>query len=72
MPTPGGLDQDGCFSGCAVLRDDGTPMLMYTGVRLRSSPTCGPLPPSECDLHLPFIESQCAAYPADPGADPGV
>ena len=54
-------------SGCAVLNEDGIPVLLYTGVRLRSSPTCGPLPPEECDLQLPFIESQCSAYPADLG-----
>jgi hypothetical protein len=54
-------------SGCAVVNEDGIPVLLYTGVRLRSSPTCGPLPPAECDLQLPFIESQCSASPADPG-----
>ena len=31
-PTPGGPDQDGCFSGCAV-NQDGVPTLIYTGVR---------------------------------------
>ncbi len=31
-PTPGGPDQDGCWSGCAVNRD-GVPTLIYTGVR---------------------------------------
>lgn len=31
-PTPGGPDQDGCFSGCAV-DHDGLPTLIYTGVR---------------------------------------
>ncbi len=31
-PTPGGPDEDGCYSGCAV-DDDGTPSLVYTGVR---------------------------------------
>lgn len=31
-PEPGGPDQDGCFSGCAV-DVDGVPTLMYTGVR---------------------------------------
>lgn len=65
-PTQGGFDADGCFSGCAIVDDDGTPRLLYTGVRLRSSPSCGPLPPAECDLGLPFIETQCAAM-ADPG-----
>ncbi|MBL8130459.1 MAG: glycoside hydrolase family 32 protein [Anaerolineae bacterium] len=31
-PTPGGPDEAGCFSGCAV-DVDGTPMLFYTGAR---------------------------------------
>jgi beta-fructofuranosidase len=31
-PTPGGPDQDGCFSGCAF-NHDGVPTLIYTGVR---------------------------------------
>lgn len=30
-PTPGGPDQDGCWSGCAV-DDHGTPTLLYTGL----------------------------------------
>jgi beta-fructofuranosidase len=30
-PTPGGPDQDGCWSGCAV-DNDGIPTLIYTGV----------------------------------------
>ena len=30
-PAPGGPDQAGCFSGCAV-DDDGIPTLVYTGV----------------------------------------
>ena len=45
---------------------DGTPTILYTGVRLRSNPECGPLPPAECDLNLPFIESQLVAV-ADQG-----
>ena len=60
-PSPGGLDADGCFSGCAIVDTDGTPTILYTGVRLRSNPECGPLPPPECDLNLPFIESQLCA-----------
>lgn len=31
-PTPGGPDQDGCYSGCAV-DHDGLPTLVYTGVQ---------------------------------------
>ncbi len=30
-PTPGGADEDGCWSGCAVM-DGVTPTLIYTGV----------------------------------------
>ncbi|GLI58965.1 hypothetical protein VaNZ11_000751, partial [Volvox africanus] len=66
VPTPGGLDADGCFSGCATLDEYGVPTILYTGVRLRSKDSCGPLPPPECDLQLPFIETQCAARPVDP------
>ena len=60
-PSEGGLDADGCFSGCAVVDTDGTPTILYTGVRLRSNPLCGPLPPPGQDLNLPFVESQCVA-----------
>lgn len=70
VPTPGGLDADGCFSGCCVVDTDDTPTILYTGVRLRSNPDCPDLPPSECDLNLPFIESQLAAVPEE-GANPG-
>ncbi|PNW74664.1 hypothetical protein CHLRE_12g488000v5 [Chlamydomonas reinhardtii] len=69
VPTPGGLDADGCFSGCATLDEHGVPTILYTGVRLRSNGAAGPLPPVETDLQLPFIESQCAARPVDP-SDP--
>lgn len=30
-PTPGGPDQDGCWSGC-IVNDNGTPTVLYTGV----------------------------------------
>src|SRR5919107_323476 len=33
-PTPGGPDQDGCFSGCAFVAE-GVPTVIYTGVRGR-------------------------------------
>ncbi|GMH35060.1 hypothetical protein BSKO_02928 [Bryopsis sp. KO-2023] len=59
-PTPGGLDADGCFSGCCVVNGEGVPTILYTGVRLRSSPD-SVLPPQEHDLELPFIESQLKA-----------
>lgn len=65
MPTPASGDADGCFSGCALLDADGKPMILYTGVRLRSNPECGPLPPLEQDLQLPFIEQQFAAVPVE-------
>ena len=63
LPTPGGADADGCFSGCCIVDENDTPIILYTGVRLRSNPECGPLPPAECDLNLPFIETQLAAVP---------
>jgi hypothetical protein len=31
-PTAHGLDQHGCFSGCATVDVDGRPALLYTGV----------------------------------------
>jgi sucrose-6-phosphate hydrolase SacC (GH32 family) len=65
-PSRGGRDADGCFSGCAAVDVDGTPTILYTGVRLRSNGECGPLPPANQDLHLPFIESQLMAV-AEPG-----
>ncbi len=38
-PTPGSPDEDGCFSGCAVV-DGGVPTLVYTGVRGRDQLPC--------------------------------
>ena len=67
IPTAGTLDADGCFSGCATVDTDGTPIILYTGVRLRTNVDAQPLPPPECDLHLPFIEAQLYAVPRDPG-----
>ncbi|GMH42910.1 hypothetical protein BSKO_10832 [Bryopsis sp. KO-2023] len=67
VPTPGGPDANGCFSGCCTVDPaTGLPTILYTGVRLRTNEECGPLPPKECDLSLEFIESQCMAV-ADPG-----
>ena len=63
VPSPGGHDADGCFSGCAAIDSDGLPVLLYTGVRLRSNAEAGPPPPPEHDLQLPFVESQLAAVP---------
>jgi beta-fructofuranosidase len=42
-PTPGGEDEFGVFSGCAV-DDDGVPTLVYTGVRLAPDGTRIELP----------------------------
>jgi hypothetical protein len=49
---------------------DGTPTLLYTGVRLRTNADCGPLPPPAQDLQLPFIETQLVAV-ASPGEGRG-
>jgi hypothetical protein len=65
-PTKGFRDADGCFSGCATIDTDGTPTILYTGVRLRSNTDCGPLPPPNQDLQLPFVECQLLAV-ADKG-----
>ncbi len=46
-PTPGGPDADGCWSGCA-LDDNGTPTLIYTGVRDEAQRPC--LATSQDDL----------------------
>ncbi|KAI7843004.1 hypothetical protein COHA_003337 [Chlorella ohadii] len=66
-PTPGGPDADGCWSGCCAVSAEGTPTILYTGVRLRSSPTALPPPPPDQDAGLLWIETQCAAVPEDPG-----
>ena len=55
-----------CRCSC-VLDSDGTPVLLYTGVRLRSNTEAGPLPPPEHDLGMVWVESQLAAVPEDPG-----
>ena len=38
-PTPGGPDEDGCYSGCAV-DDHGVPTIIYTGVRGKEQLPC--------------------------------
>jgi len=67
VPTAGGLDADGCFAGCAAVDRDGTPILLYTGVRKRTNVDAHPQPPPDCDLHLPVIEAQLYAVASDPG-----
>lgn len=66
VPSPDWVDADGCFSGCCVQHHEtGKPMILYTGVRLRSNHEAGNLPPPDQDLGMVWIESQCAAVPAD-------
>lgn len=67
-PSIGGYDSDGCFSGTCVQNCDGRPVILYTGVKLRSNHK-GDLPAPEYDLNLPFIEVQLAAVPADSTSD---
>lgn len=42
-PTPGGVDEDGVFSGCAV-ENGGVPTLVYTGVHKRADGSRAELP----------------------------
>jgi len=54
-PTPGGPDQDGCFSGSAVLHE-GVPTFLYTAVKT--------VPPADATLRdgtHNFLETQCLA-----------
>jgi beta-fructofuranosidase len=39
-PDADGPDRDGCWSGCTVVDDDGTPTLVYTGGRGRDQLPC--------------------------------
>jgi beta-fructofuranosidase len=59
-PTPGGPDQDGVFSGSAVL-DRGTPTVIYTGVAPPSSSSDATLR----DGAHTWRESQCLAVAQD-------
>ncbi|KAI8463181.1 MAG: glycosyl hydrolase [Monoraphidium minutum] len=61
-PTPGSLDQDGCFSGSATLDEDGVPVILYTGVVRK------PVGSHGSDVS-PQYEFQLIARPADP-SDP--
>jgi len=58
-PTPGGPDQDGVFSGSAVL-DNGTPTLIYTGV----APPTGNNATLRDGSHI-WRETQCLAVAQD-------
>ncbi len=59
-PTPGGPDQDGVFSGSAVL-DNGTPTVIYTAVAPPATETDATLR----DGHHTWRETQCLAVAAD-------
>jgi len=54
-PTPGGPDQDGCFSGSAVLHE-GVPTFLFTGVKAVASPDA-----TLRDGTHNFLETQCLA-----------
>jgi beta-fructofuranosidase len=58
-PTPGGPDQDGCFTGTAVVAD-GKPTFLYTGVQR--------VPPAQATLrdgNSNLRETQCLAVAED-------
>jgi len=59
-PTPGGPDQDGVFSGSAVV-DNGKPTVIYTGVQPSQTPTDATL---KDGVHT-WRETQCLAVAAD-------
>jgi len=59
-PTPNGPDQDGVFSGSAVL-DQGKPTMIYTGVAPPDSPNLATLR----DGHHTWRETQCLAVAQD-------
>ncbi|GIV80154.1 MAG: glycosyl hydrolase family 32 [Litorilinea sp.] len=48
-PTPGGPDEEGCWSGCAV-DDNGTPTLVYTGVHTGVHPQVVCLATGDSDM----------------------
>ena len=58
-PTPGSADQDGCFTGTAVVAE-GTPALLYTGVQ-KAPPDQATLRDGNSNLR----EAQCLAIAAD-------
>ncbi|KAJ9514039.1 hypothetical protein QJQ45_021132 [Haematococcus lacustris] len=68
MPTPGGLDADGCFTGNIQIHPKtGVPIMFYTGARLRHNPALQhPDPPLEHSHPLSYHwETQLCAM-ADP------
>lgn len=59
-PTPGGPDQDGCFSGSAV-NFNGVPTFLYTGIKSSSAEDA-----TLRDSQHNFRETQCLATSSDP------
>ncbi|MGB8325519.1 MAG: glycoside hydrolase family 32 protein [Candidatus Acidiferrum sp.] len=59
-PTPGAADQDGCFSGSAVIQE-GTPTFLYTAVK-----SVAPESATLRDGTHNFLETQCLATSNDP------
>ncbi|EFJ50995.1 hypothetical protein VOLCADRAFT_88180 [Volvox carteri f. nagariensis] len=68
VPTPGGIDADGCFSGSIQVEpQSGIPVCFYTAARLRTNREVAlPHPPPSHDMGLKHIETQCCAI-CDPG-----
>eukprot|EP00887_Chlorella_sp_A99_P000132 scaffold16.g132.t1 len=81
VPTRGSADSDGCWSGCCALDGDGRPVLLYTGVRLHSTPVAqdaapaategcgievGRLPANDDGAGPLWTETQCLATLAAP------
>ncbi|GLC68481.1 Putative beta-Fructufuranosidase [Pleodorina starrii] len=63
VPTPGGIDADGCFSGSIQVEpQSGIPVCFYTAARLRTNREVAlPHPPPSHDMGLKHIETQCCA-----------
>lgn len=67
VPTPGGYDADGCFSGSITISPrTGLPVLFYTGARLRGNQEvralhAWPQHPLHhpCRLSAPYVPSNC-------------
>lgn len=59
-PTPGGADQEGCFSGSAV-KDGKTATILYTGVKTVQTEQA-----TLRDGRHNFLETQCLATSEDP------
>lgn len=63
-PTPGGPDQDGCFTGSAVIQANGQESVatfLYTGVK-----SVAPAEATLRDGNHNFLETQCLATSTDP------